>query len=340
MAEIRSSGILHHLRAETTTHILRYRRGRLVASGPGLSFWFYPLTTALAEVPIDDRERPFMFRGRSLDFQDVSTQGTLTYRVTDPEILAKRIDFSIDLRQGHYQHEPLEQLAAIVLQGAEALTLEYLNQTILRQALQEGLAEIRNLILSGLQNSDTLSELGIQLVAFRLAHISPSADMEKALQAPAREATQQQADQATFKRRALAVEKERAIAENELQNKIELARREETLIQQHGLNERRRVMDDAETKKLATETRAERVRIESAAKADSIQKMEEVRVFAEAQRIDIYRDLPGSVLIGLAAREMAGKLERIEHLNLTPDALTPMLTSLLTAGTRRLEEDE
>ena len=67
---------------------------------------------------------------------------------------------------------------------------------------------------------------------------SPS--VERALQTPTRERVQQEADRATFERRALAVERERAIAENELQNQIELARREEQLVAQRGANERRR----------------------------------------------------------------------------------------------------
>jgi hypothetical protein len=41
--------------------------------------------------------------------------------------------------------------------------------------------------------------------------------------------------------------------------------------------------------------------------------------------------------MGLAAREFAGKIETIEHLNLTPDLLGTVLTDLLAAGTRHLE---
>ena len=39
----------------------------------------------------------------------------------------------------------------------------------------------------------------------------------------------------------------------------------------------------------------------------------------------IYRDLPPAVLLGLAARELAGKLDTIEHLNVTPDLLAGVL---------------
>ena len=41
--------------------------------------------------------------------------------------------------------------------------------------------------------------------------------------------------------------------------------------------------------------------------------------------------------MGLAAREFAGKIQTIEHLNLTPDMLGSLVGDLLSAGTRRLE---
>jgi len=42
-------------------------------------------------------------------------------------------------------------------------------------------------------------------------------------------------------------------------------------------------------------------------------------------------------MMGLAAQELAGKLRRIDHLNLTPDMFGPMLADLMRAGTDRLE---
>ena len=339
MAEIRDYGILHHLRSEPSAHIMRFRKGKLVASAAGQAFWFHPLSTALAEIPLDDREQPFLFTGRTLDFQDASVQGTLIYRVADPERLANRIDFSIDLTNGFYLHKPLGQLADLVTQFAQSFALEYLNQTPLRQALQEGLAEIRERIEDGLKTSPELEALGIELVVVRLIKISPSSEMEKALQAPTRESIQQQADQASFERRALAVEKERAIAENELQNKIELTRREETLIEQHGLNERRRVTDEVKTRKVETEAAATRLKVQRQAEAAGIDMLQAARNHAEKHRMDIYRDLPSEVLLGLAARELAGKLERIDHLTLAPEALSPMLTSLMSAGRKKLEAE-
>lgn len=339
MAEIHNFGLFHHLRSEPSDHILRFRNGKLIASGSGLTFWFHPLSTALVEIPLDDREQPFLFSGRTLDFQQAAVQGTLTYRVSDPELLAKRIDFSIDLKHGRYLHKPLAQLADLMSGYARVHALEYLNQSTLRQALQEGLVKVRERVETGLRASTEVEEMGLELVAVRLTEISPSAEMEKALQAPTRESIQQQADQAAFERRALAVEKERAIAENELQNKIELARREETLIEQHGLNERRRVQDESETRNLESEAAATRLKIQRSAEAEGIDLVQAARIRSEKSRMAIYRDLPSEVLIGLAARELAGKLERIDHLTVAPEALSPLLTGLMTAGQRRLEEE-
>ena len=63
-------------------------------------------------------------------------------------------------------------------------------------------------------------------------------------------------------------------------------------------------------------------------------------VGAERERMDIYADLPTHVLIGLAAQELAGKLEKIEHLNISPEMLGPILQRLIKAGTKHLENGE
>ena len=50
MSEIKQHIVARHLRAEPTSHVLRYRKGRLVSSGQGGAFWFRPLNAAIAKV--------------------------------------------------------------------------------------------------------------------------------------------------------------------------------------------------------------------------------------------------------------------------------------------------
>src|ERR1700761_1435571 len=96
MADISKRFGLRHLRAAPTSHIRHLRRGEVAHEGTGLAFWFRPLLAALSEVPVDDRELAMLFHGRTADFQDVTVQATVTFRITDPAAAATRLDFGID----------------------------------------------------------------------------------------------------------------------------------------------------------------------------------------------------------------------------------------------------
>jgi len=338
MADIKAFPGYRHLRGDPSYHLLRYRRGSLVRSGRGIAFWFHPLNTSIAEVPMDDRELPFLYHTRSQDFQVVTVQGVISFRVVDPARLSERVDFSIDLKTGVLVEQPLEKLAGLLTELAQQFTWDYLSRAPLIEILERGFDEIRTRIQTGLRTDDSLDAMGLEVVAVRIAAVRPEAGVEKALQIPVRERIQQQADEATFQRRALAVEKERAIQENELQNQIELARREENLIAQRGQNERSRAQEEAQAERIAAEAKAQRTAIEAKAESERIELVERARVTAEQKRMDIYRDFPPERLLALAAQKLAGKLSRIEHLNLSPDLLGDLLARLAQAGAARLEK--
>ena len=100
MTDIRRYPVVRHIRTEPSSYVLHFRRGRLVRSGRGLAFAFRPSIASLVLVPMDDRELELVFHGRTSDFQDVTAQGVVTFRVDDPQLLADRIDFSVDLATG------------------------------------------------------------------------------------------------------------------------------------------------------------------------------------------------------------------------------------------------
>jgi regulator of protease activity HflC (stomatin/prohibitin superfamily) len=336
MAEIRRYAFARHARSERSSYLLRYRNGHMIRAGRGLALWFLPLATSLAEVPVDDRELAFMFRARSADYQDVSVQGVVTYRVASPELLSERIDFSIDLRRGRWLRQPLEQLGSLLTELAQELALGYVGAAAVRALLAEGPERIRSRIETGLRADEALTALGLEIVSVRVSAVRPDGDLERALELPVREAIQEAADEATFKRRAQAVEKERAIRENELQNEIELAVREERLIEQRGQNERRRATEEAEGRRIAAEGDAHRVRIGAEAEAQRVRLVEAAAVEGETARMRVYREMPPAILAAIAARELTGKIERIDHLNISPELLGPSLLKLIETGTERL----
>ncbi|MDQ4087434.1 MAG: SPFH domain-containing protein [Pseudomonadota bacterium] len=314
MAHIKNFGLIAQLRSDASNHVIRYRNGRPRQSGRGLVFWFRPQTASIAELPMDDREMALFVTGRSRDFQTVSVQGTLTWHVADPVRLAERVDFSVGLFTGSYVGEPIEQIETRLAGLVNQTALQYLAEASIQALLDGGPDPLRARLQAALTAEPSLQEIGIAVVAVRLTNLAPSSELERALQTPTFEALQQKADQATFERRALAVEKERAIAENELANRIELARREKLLIAEEAENSRSRATGVAEARQ-----------IEAAAEAERIRTVESARAEAEQSRIDIYRDLPPSVLLGLAARDLAGKLDTIEHVNVTPDLLAAVI---------------
>lgn len=314
MAQITSFGFIARLRSDASHHVIRYRNGHIRQSGRGLVFWFRPETASVAEVPMDDRQMTLFIKGRSADFQQVNVQGTLGWRVAEPDRVAERIDFTIGLANGQYIREPIEQIETRLAGLVNQATLQYLAEAQVRALLDAGVEPLRQRLEAALANDPALTEIGLAIVAVQLNNLAPSSELERALQTPTFEALQQKADEAMFERRALAVDKERAIAENELGNKTELARREKQLIAEEAENARNRATGLAEAQQVEAEAEAGRIRIVESAKAE-----------AEQAHIAVYRDLPPAVLMGLAARELAGKLDTIEHLNVTPDLLAAVM---------------
>lgn len=314
MATIRRFGVLSQLRSEASHYVIRYRNGRPRQSGRGLVFWFRPETASISELPMDDREMTLFVRGRSADFQAVAVQGSIGWHVADPERLAARVDFSLDLRTGRLQGEPVERIEARIAGLANQSVLQFLGTAPVRALLDAGPEALRGQVQATLANDPSLAEIGVAVVSVRLTNLAPSSELERALQTPTYEALQQKADEATFARRALAVEKERAIAENELATKTELARRESLLIAEEAQNARNRA-----------QARAEAEGIEAGAEAERIRVVEGARAEAERARVAIYRDVAPGTLLGLAAQALAGKLDTIEHVNVTPDLLATLL---------------
>lgn len=332
MADITRYPFLRHLRGAPTVHVTHLRGGAPAHAGTGLSFWFTPGSAVLSEVPVDDRELPLVFHARTADFQDVTVQLSLTYRVVDPDLAARRVDFSVDPDTGAWRGTPLAQVAGLLTESAQQRALDLLARAPLAEALVTGVAAVRAEAAAGLAADPRLAQTGIAVVDVRVVALRPTPEVEKALQTPARERVQQDADRATYERRAVAVERERAIGENELQNQIELARREEQLVTQRGTNARRQAEEAAAAAAIEADARAARTRIATDVDAEHVRTLGAAQADAERGHLEAHRDVPEAVLLALALQELAKGLPKVESLVLTPDLLAPVLARLGRAG--------
>lgn len=331
MATITRYPFVRHLSGSATTYVQLIKSGRIRREGIGSAFWFRPLGAALSEVPVDDRELPMLFHGRTSDFFDVTVQGTITYRVEDPALAARRLDFSVHPATGLWGGRPLDALAGLLIETAQQQTVQLLTRHTLTDAIAGGVAATRLAIASGLADDRRLAETGVTVVDVRIVAIRPEPEVERALQTPARELVQQEADKATFARRAVAVEREAAIGENELANQVELARREEELVAQRGRNDHRAAELAAATRTVATRAEAESTVAQARARAEGIELVGAAEAGAEAARLTAYVDVPHGVMLGLALQELAGHMPDLRSLVVSPDVLAPLVARLSEA---------
>ena len=74
---------IRYLKVPPTTYVLHYKAGKVVREGAGQSFFYYSPTSTIVAVPVGSVDVPFVFNEVTADFQNVTIQGQLTYRVVD-----------------------------------------------------------------------------------------------------------------------------------------------------------------------------------------------------------------------------------------------------------------
>lgn len=341
MAQIRKYPLLlaRWFRAEASSHVRLFKNGELAREGRGLAFWFDPDKASIAEVPMVDREMTFIVKSQSADYQDIAVQGTVLWAVSDVSILSERVDFFVDLTTGLPTAKPEDHINKVITGLVRGFAEAYIKDFGVRALLEGGIAGCQARLNAGLASDPTMAEMGLSVVAVRVAALTPSSELARALQAPTFESLQQQADEATFARRALAVDKERAIAENELANQVELASRRSDLIDREGTNARAEAEAVAEAQQIRARGEAETTVIAAEAEATRIRAVEQAEADMERARMAAVDALGADKLFALAARELAGKLDRIDGVTVTPDMISGVLAQLgLNASARGAEK--
>ncbi len=313
--------MLGYMKASPTTYILHYSGGRLRREGAGLAFWYLPSISTLVAVPLASADLPFAFAEITADFQQVTVQGRLSYRISRPREVAGLLDFSITPAGAHRSDDP-EKLGDRLVQAAQTLAREQLERNSLRVAL--GSADrLSESVLTGLKDAETVTRLGVEILDLAITAIRPTPEMARALEAEARESLQRESDLAIYGRRNAAVEQERLIKENELNTEIAVQEK------QRRIRETQMAADVAieEQRVVLIERRAVNEREDADAKAYALNAtLEPIR------SID-WRTLMalGSggrdprTMLALAFRELAENAGKIGQLNVTSELLGSLL---------------
>src|SRR6185437_15390569 len=124
------------IKVQPTTYLLQYRGGKIVREGLGLSFFYYAPTTSLVAVPVASADVPFIFQENTADFQTVTIQGQVTYRVGDPNRLAALLNFTLTPSGQNYASEDPKKLPERVIHVVNVLARAELQRLSLREAVR------------------------------------------------------------------------------------------------------------------------------------------------------------------------------------------------------------
>lgn len=309
-----------YLKAPATTHVMQLKNGQVVRSGPGLSFWYFAPTSVIVQIPVSSTNVPFVFQEVTQDFQEVSIQGNLTFRVREPDKVAALLDYSVDVR-GQYRSDDPNKLEERLVHATQVRTRSFVQRQPLGSVLVSSEALVQTL-LSELQESTSLQRLGVEIFDVAILELSANPEMAKALQAEARERLLKQADEAIYARRNAAVELERSIKENELQTEIAVATK------QRQVRETKMAADVAleDQRKALVASKVENERTEATAKAEALRAiLEPLKSVDWRTLIAANGGADSQMLVSMAFDELAHNAGKIGELNITPDLLNSLL---------------
>jgi regulator of protease activity HflC (stomatin/prohibitin superfamily) len=313
--------MISFMKVPPTTYVIQYKNGRIMRQGAGLSFIYYVPTSTIVAIPMASADVPFVFQESTGDFQSVTIQGQLTYRVADPARLASLLDFSVDSRHAYYSEDP-RKLPERLVHTLQTLTRAITQRLVLKDALVSSDA-ICSEALAQLRASEMVSELGIEILSLSILSIRPTPETGRALEAEAREELQRRADEAIYARRNAAVEQERLIKESELNTEIAVEEK------------KRQIRETQMSAEIAVEEQRAQLIDQQVANE---RKNADSRAYTLTQTLKPLRDLnwktlmmiggkntDAKAMVALAFQEMAENAQKIGELNMSPDLLRSLL---------------
>lgn len=327
---------IKYIKSDNTTYLMQFKNGQVKRQGNGLSFWYFAQNTSLVAIPTGAIEAPFMCKESTSDFQEITLQGQIVYRIAQPELLAASMNFTLNADQKSYVSEDPEKLKARIVRLVQVALRNNVEKLNLRKALNaaDDLVDEVKLYLS---ESETLCTLGIELIDLSLLAIKPSPETSRALEAAIREQLLQEADDAIYLRRNASIEQERKVKENELNTELAVQAKQKQLQQEKLLaekaykEEKRSIAADELEGQISRE--AERQKL-IALSSENERNQADTKAYEIAETMKAWSQVDPAILEAMALakmepqqllaqsfRELASNSEKIGQLNIAPDML-------------------
>lgn len=329
---------IKHIKFDSMTYVLHFKNGAVQKEGRGLSFFYFSPNSSIVAIPMGSNDLPFVFSESTNDYQTVTIQGQISYKISSPKVLADVLDFTVQ-ENGQYKKNDIEKLNQRIINEAQTATSAYIHSIKLKEAIRSAKAIEEN-IATGLKSSQAIGMLGIEILSASILSIQATPEMARALETETREKLQQEADQAVYERRNFAVEQERIIKETELNTEIAVEEKQKQIAEKKMESDVQRSDNQRRLKEmqLATDISIENQRKELIAqKTENDKKEAETKGYVLETTLKPYREMDWKTItalnnnsdprfnISLAFRELADNAEKIGNLNISPDLLDSIL---------------
>lgn len=331
---------INYIKFDAMVYVLHYSGGKLKKEGRGLSFFYTAYNSSIVAIPLGSNDVQFYFNESTQDFQSISIQGQITYKVTNPKQLADLLDFSVD-RRGTYKSNDAEKITQRLTNEAQTATSGLIQSLTLKESLRSA-KRIEETIKKGIQASEAIKLLGIEPLSVTVTAVKATPEMERALEAETRESVQQEADQAVYHRRNFAVEQERKIKESELNTEIAVEEKRKQIVEKQMET---KFLTEENQRKLNTMQMEASIVLEEQKKSLINIQVENEKKQADANSYQLevmlkpYQSMDWKTImaiskdganpqtnIALAFRELAENAQKIGNLNISPDLLNNIIT--------------
>ncbi|MBX9785354.1 MAG: hypothetical protein K2X48_18875 [Chitinophagaceae bacterium] len=329
---------IKHIKFDSMTYVLHYKNGHIKREGRGLSFFYFSPNSSIVAIPMGSNDLPFIFSETTNDYQTVSIQGQISYKVGNAKTLADNLDFTVS-DNGQYKKNDIEKLNQRIINEAQTATASFIHGINLKDAIRSA-KKIEANIQEGLKSSSAISMLGIEILSANILAVQATPEMARALETETREKLQQEADQAIYERRNFAVEQERKIKESELNTEIAVEEKQKQIAEKKMESEVQKAENDRKLRemKLSADIAVENQRKELIEQKTSNDKKEaETQGYVIETTLKPYKDIDWKTLtalnnnpdprfnIALAFRQIAENADKIGNLNISPELLDSIL---------------
>jgi regulator of protease activity HflC (stomatin/prohibitin superfamily) len=172
---------IQYIKVNPTHYVIHFAGGRKRRAGAGLSFFYYKPTSSIVVIPINSADVPFIFNELSQDYQPLTVQGELTYRIFNPELVASLLNYTIDNLPTRYISEDPQKLSQRLINLLQVMVRAEIQRLPLREVIKAS-ETVASSVQEKMRESESLKSLGVEVMSLAIQAIRPVPEVARALE--------------------------------------------------------------------------------------------------------------------------------------------------------------